>query len=98
LSFSRTQGKKPQDDDELGGLLLSFLTQDKNPYDDNEPFSLWLSSTIEKKKHKRAIERLVIIFCKYKTLGWLLLNAHTHIDRGVVLPSNSNAKASNSGL
>jgi hypothetical protein len=55
LSFSRTQGKKPQDDDELGGLLLSFLTQEKNPYDDNEPFSLWLSSTIEEKNTKEQL-------------------------------------------
>jgi hypothetical protein len=28
---SYTQGKKPQDDDELGRLLSSSLTQEKNP-------------------------------------------------------------------
>jgi hypothetical protein len=44
------------------------------------------SSTIQEKtkKHRRQwwARRLVIIFCKYKKPDLLLLNAHTHIDRG----------------
>jgi hypothetical protein len=63
--------------------------------------SLLSSSTIqEKKKHKRQrlAMRLVVIFCKYKKLSSPLLNAHTHIDKGVVIPSNFSSKASNSGV
>jgi len=75
-----------------------FLQPQKKPSDNNEPLSFSWFSAIEKKKQKRWAERLVIIFCKYKTPGWLLLNAHTHTDKGVVLPSNSNPKASNNGV
>jgi len=57
-----------------------------------------LSSAIEEKKHKRRAERLVIIFCKYKTPGWLLLNAHTHTKRGVVLHFSSNLKLGSTGV
>jgi hypothetical protein len=58
---------------------------------------LSLSFAIEE-KHKRQAERLIIIFCKYKTPGWFLLNAHTHIDRGVVLLSSSNPKVASNGV